>query len=458
MYGHKIVFLIGWIWFAFWTLLASFCPRDGLILFCTARALQGIGPALLVPSAIALMGRTFPVGPRRNVAFACFGASGPLGAAIGAVLAAALSEYASWVWNFRLLALLCVLMVPLSYFGIPSEQPQRRRGREERLGVAARRAAQEAGSSSSKSSGSSGDDGSSRSAPAFDWLGTATGVTGLVLVNFALNQAPLVSWGTPYIPTLLAAGVLSLVAFVWVELRWAAHPLIPVRGLHAGAVFTLVCVFAGWSSHGIWAYYLYLLLEHLRGHSPLLAAAEAAPAAASGVLFALSTVWLLPRVPVAWVMLAAMTLFVVGSLLLALVPLDQPYYIQTFLSVILMPGAMNLSFPSATVLLSSVLPKEKQGIAASLVATVVNYSISCGLGMAGSIHRSVVEKEARRLGIPNEPLSVSTPEIVAARLQGLRAAYWFAVGLGGVGVLVAAVFCLSRGKLKGHEEGVKLRY
>ncbi len=155
-------------------------------------------------------------------------------------------------------------------------------------------------------------------------------------------------------------------------------------------------------------------------------------------------------------MLAAMVLFVVGSALLALAPLDQPYYIQTFLSVIIMPGAMNLSFPSATMLLSSVLPREKQGIAASLVATVVNYSISCGLGMAGSIHRSVVESAAHRMGIPNAPLTVSTPDIVAARLEGLRAAYWFAVALGGVGVLLAAVFCLVGGKGYEHKS-VKTR-
>ncbi len=62
MYGHKTVFVIGWVWFALWSIVASFSPPSGLVLFCVARALQGIGPALLVPSAIALIGQNLPSG------------------------------------------------------------------------------------------------------------------------------------------------------------------------------------------------------------------------------------------------------------------------------------------------------------------------------------------------------------------------------------------------------------
>jgi len=103
---------------------------------------------------------------------------------------------------------------------------------------------------------------------------------------------------------------------------------------------------------------------------------------------------------------------------------------------------MNLSFPAATILLSAALPKEKQGIAASLVSTMVNYSISCGLGLAGTIDRYLIEKEARKRGIEGNPAPIHKvdAETQAIRLVGLRGAYWFAVALSAFGMLIAASY------------------
>lgn len=102
---------------------------------------------------------------------------------------------------------------------------------------------------------------------------------GLVLVNFALNQAPLVGWATPYIPALLVLGVGFLVAFAYIELCIAEQPITPFRGLRRNAARTLACVFTGWSSHGTWVYYLFIFLEHMRGQSAVIAAAEMSPVA-----------------------------------------------------------------------------------------------------------------------------------------------------------------------------------
>lgn len=411
MYGHKRVFLLGWAWFSLWSFISGFSCKSGVILFGVCRAFQGMGPALLVPNAIALIGRNFPLGVKRNTVFACFGAAGPTGAASGAIFAALIAELAWWPWCFWILSIVCACMLVISYLLIPEDVSYQERSADR---------------------------------PTFDYLGCITGVTGLILINFALNQAPLTGWDEPYIATLLGLGLLFLVAFIWVELYLTAHPLIPIRGLQIDAVFVLACIAAGWGSHGIWAYYLYLFLEHLRGHSALLTSAQTSPVAITGVLFAFSTVWLLRRIPVSYVMLIAMLFFAMGSILMATAPLHQTYWTQTFLSVLLMPGAMNLSFPAATILLSSALPKEKQGIAASLVSTMVNYSISCGLGFAGSIHRYTIERASNEHGLKGQsPLSVTAPQIIAARLEGLRAAYWFSVALGALGVFIAGTFILT---------------
>lgn len=199
--------------------------------------------------------------------------------------------------------------------------------------------------------------------------------------------------------------------------------------------------------NSIWAYDLYLFLEYMRGQSALLTSAQTSPVAITGVLFAFSTVWLLQRFGVSYVMFLSMTFFMLGSLLLATMPLDQTYWAQTFVSVLIMPGAMNLSYPAANILLSSSLPKEKQGIAASLVSTMVNYSISIGLGFAGTIDRYTIEHAAARSGWVRgqgnpAPLSLSTPKVLKIRLVGLRASWWFSVALAALGMFVAAIFIL----------------
>lgn len=64
------------------------------------RAFQGIGVAAVVPNAMALIGRTYPVGLRRNVIFSCFGACGPTGFVVGAVFSSVLSQLACNIPNY----------------------------------------------------------------------------------------------------------------------------------------------------------------------------------------------------------------------------------------------------------------------------------------------------------------------------------------------------------------------
>jgi len=82
-----------------------------------------------------------------------------------------------------------------------------------------------------------------------------------------------------------------------------------------------------------------------------------------------------------------------------------------------------MSFPAATILLSNAMHKEHQGIAASLVNTVVNYSISIALGIAGTIESQVNDDGSNVL-------------------KGYRGANYFGVGMAGAGVVLAFIFVL----------------
>lgn len=255
--------------------------------------------------------------------------------------------------------------------------------------------------------------------PRFDFMGAITGVGGLVLINFALNQAPIVDWSTPYIGVTLGVGMVLMCAFVYVELAVAQQPLVPLKGIRKEAALALGCIAAGWCSHGIWSYYMFLLLEQVRDRTPLGACAEFWPVAPVGLAAALAVGFLLKRFKVAYLMSIAMFCFLLGCVFLATAPADQGYFPNTFLSVIIAPFGMNWSFPTGVILMSNAVHREHQGIAASLVATMVNYSISTGLGFAGSIDRYVTKNNI---------------------LDGYRGAWYFGIGLAGLGFLISLSF------------------
>ena len=392
MYGHKTMFLLGWFWFGLWALIAGFSVYSGSILFNVARGFQGIGPAMLVPNAMALIGKTYPMGLKKNLIFSFFGAGGPTGFTLGALFAAIFGQLTWWPWAFWALSIVCAFFLASAYIIIPAD--------EKRSSPAAQ-----------------------ANKPKFDYLGAITGVTGLILFNFAWNQGPVVGWQTPYVYVLLIIGVLFIVAFFIVEAWYTEHPLIPIRGLKKEAGFALTCIAAGWGSHGIWFYYIWYFLQRLRGLSPLMTAAQTSPVAVVGTAFALSAGWLMTKTKPSHVMFLAMVFFLVGGLLISTVPVHQSYWIQTFLSIIIMPGGMNLSFPAGTILLSNAIPKENQGIAASLVSTTVNYSVSIGLGFAGTIDRYITPD-------PSYPDGRNI-------LRGIRGAWWFGTGLNVLGIFVA---------------------
>lgn len=82
---------------------------------------------------------------------------------------------------------------------------------------------------------------------------------------------------------------------------------------------------------------------------------------------------------------------------------------------------MDMSFPSATILLSNNTPSHNQGLASSLVNTAVNYSISLGLGIAGTVLRNV------------NPTGMDI-------LAGYRGAWYFGIGLDVLAVVIALYF------------------
>ncbi|KAG7662001.1 uncharacterized protein J8A68_004501 [[Candida] subhashii] len=390
MFGYKRMYIIGYIWFGIASLLCGFAGlTKEPIFFDTMRALQGIGPAIMMPNTQALIGSFYPEGMRKNICMAMFGAVAPSGFLVGALFSGLLTVRVWWAWTFWICGIVSIMVAVASFFVIPK-----------RIGV--------------KSGGS------------FDYWGSLFGVSGLVLINFAFNQGPNVGWSTVYVYVLLIVGFICMGIFYLVEKR-VKDPLVPPEVLKGETGFVLGCIAAGWSCFGVWLFYQFRWALIVDNNNPIIAAVTNIPTGFVGVFAAITTALLLMKIPSAVVMFFAMLAFLVGIVLMGTRPVGQTYWAQKFVSLLIQPMGMDMSFPAACILLSSAFPRRQQGIAGSLVSTFVNYSISIGLGFAGTVEYYTTRNM--------EPSLETT-------IHGMRNAFYMGMGLAGVGVILSTIFMI----------------
>ncbi|KAJ5624007.1 Major facilitator superfamily domain general substrate transporter [Penicillium lagena] len=392
LYGHKLMFIGGFAWFGLWSLLGGFSVWSDQIFFDICRAFQGIGPAFLLPNALAILGRTYLPGPRKDMVFSIFGATAPGGFTVGGVFSSLLAERVWWPWAYWIMGIACLAFAVLGFLVIPNSPSPK----------------------------------ISDKTPWWikcDLLGGSLGIVALILINFSWNQGPVVGWPTIYVYVLLIIGFICLGLFLWTELHISSYPLLPREIFSEDVAWVLGCIAAGWSSFGIIVFYFFQFMEIIKRDAPLLAMAKFAPAAISGAIAAVTTGFILGQLSPSVIMLIAMLAFTGGQILLATLPVHQTYWAQAFVISILTPWGMDMSFPSGTIILSNTMPRRHQGLAASLVNTIVNYSISIGLGFAGT-----VESQVNQAG--------------SEVLKGYRGASYMGIGLAGLGVGVASMFVI----------------
>ncbi|KAG7847834.1 hypothetical protein KL941_002013 [Ogataea angusta] len=384
--GYKKVYIASYLSLALWSLLAGLSKYSGSIeFFDICRALQGLSVSAAVPNALGLMGHYLPAGKLRNLAFGFFGAVAPLGFVLGALMSSVLAQFATWPWAFYVTAIVSVGKTAVSILVIPRNVVTVHKN---------------------------------LTAHHFDLYGAATGISGLVLINFAFNQGPVVGWNVPYVYILLIVGVAFMAAFAWIE-RVATHPLVPK--LNAPVVFTLACIALGWSSFGIWIYYTFRFAYDILSLSPLIASVQFIPSCIAGMLAGMLTANLIHRVPASILLMVAMACFVGGLVIMGLRPRGQIYWAQKFPAIVVACFGMDISFPSGILILSNKLPRRHQGLAASLVTTVVNYSISIGLGLAGTVEYYKIKNGADTY-------------------TGIRSAFYMGMALSASGLLCSVVF------------------
>ena len=163
------------------------------------------------------------------------------------------------------------------------------------------------------------------------------------------------------------------------------------------------------------------------GQTPIQLAAWFAPILVTGLLSALAVGRIISKVPAPYIMVVGQVAYLVTSILMAFRPPDSIYWTYFFFGTIIATIGMDTSLPAATMIFASAVPRQYQGAGASIVMTIVNYSISLGLGFAGTIEININHGGHTRADL----------------LHGYRGALWFSVGLTGLGTLLSLIFLLK---------------
>lgn len=174
---------------------------------------------------------------------------------------------------------------------------------------------------------------------------------------------------------------------------------------------------------------------NLDGVSPLLVAAWYSPVIPSGLCSALAVGKLLGYVPAAWIMVVGQVSYTIGSILIATMPVGQIYWGNFFWSVLIICVGMDSSFPAATIIFSDAVPPKYQGMGASVVLTIVNYSISLGLGFAGTIERYTATGD-------QSPGDLK---------KGYRGAFYMELALAAFGLVLSLLFVLKGCLRRNHK-------
>ncbi|KAH7019683.1 major facilitator superfamily domain-containing protein [Ilyonectria destructans] len=387
MWGGYPVFMWGLAWLLVWSIIAGFSINP-LMLDC-CRALQGLGAAAFLPTGVMLMGSLYRPGPRKNLVFAVYGTSAVFGFFGGILMAGIVGQFKRWGFYFWIGAILTAITLLTSVLSIPRPHSKDQTPSKAKM----------------------------------DYPGAITIVCGLVLVVFSILQsahAP-AGWQTPYIPVCLILGVSSLLAAGHIETRISAQPLLPA------SIFTTPCMsplllalFLLYGTWGIFSVYGTLYFQNIMSASPLQVVAWYVPLGLAGLIISVIEGFILHLVP-GRVLLIISGLGAVGSqLLIALIPLGGSYWAWIFPAVILSTVGIDLSTILMTVFVTTTFPTAQQGLAGSVINSVLQLGVAFVLGLTDIIQSATVDEAG--LG------------------KSYKNTFWFGVGAAAASLLILAIW------------------
>ncbi|KAL2018456.1 hypothetical protein VTK56DRAFT_812 [Thermocarpiscus australiensis] len=143
--------------------------------------------------------------------------------------------------------------------------------------------------------------------------------------------------------------------------------------------------FFSFISLGIYFWYMNIYMQTIRGNSLIQTGVQYLPLTIVGAINSFFAAWLVPRVPTQVIIGAGRFAIVTINVLLATIPANLTYWAMAFPAMFVSAFTIDLITTSAQIIASNTVPMEHQGVAGSLVATLLSYGMRTGLGFAGTV-------------------------------------------------------------------------
>jgi EmrB/QacA subfamily drug resistance transporter len=398
--GRKRLFAAGIVLFSAASLLNGLAQSPAMLV--VGRGLQGLGGALLSPAALSIITTTFTETGERTKALGVWSAIAAGGGAVGLLLGGVLTDLASWPWIFIVNVPVGAATLALTLRYVPESKADLEHH-------------------------------------TFDLAGAISVTAGLVVLVFAIVKAQAFGWGSARTIGLIAAALVLLAAFTFIEHRSPA-PLMRLSIFHtrtlavADAVLLLV-------ASGLFGMFFFasLYVQEVLGYSPLRAGLAFLPVTAGIAIGAGLAQQVIRRIGVRNVAVGGITLATIGMVVLTQLPVHGSYAGDLLPGLLPMSIGMGLVFVPITLLGTGGVSGEDAGLASGLFNTAQQVGGSLGL----AILSTVAATQTSSL-LHGASAHAHTAAAVAARVSGYHVAFAAAAIMLGVGALILAALIRTR--------------
>jgi EmrB/QacA subfamily drug resistance transporter len=347
--GRKRLFLIGLVVFTGASLLDGLASSEAMLV--GSRALQGLGAALISPAALSIIATTFAEGKERARALGVWAAIAIGGSAVGLVLGGVLTQYFSWPWIFFVNVPVGVAAFVLSLRLVPESRD-------------------------------------AHVHRSYDVGGAVTVTGGLMTLVYAIVDAQSAGWGSARTLGLFAVSAVLLAAFVVVELR-AKAPLVRLSIFRVRSLLTAnIAMFLAMSGMFAMFFFNTLYIQRVLGYDPLKAGLALLPFTAGIMVSAGIASQFAPRIGVRPIAAAGFVLSAAGLLLLTQLPVDGSYVANVLPSIVLSSLGMGAVFMPLTLVATTGLEDDDQGLASGLFNTSQQVGGALGLAVLSTLATS----------------------------------------------------------------------
>jgi EmrB/QacA subfamily drug resistance transporter len=389
LFGRRRVFMAGLALFSAASLLGGFARAPWMLV--AARALQGVGGAIVSPAALSLLTTTFAEGPARNRAMGWFATMSTIGFGVGMMLGGLLTGAVGWEWVMFINVPIGLVVIALAPVVLP-------RGGEERPSTS------------------------------FDLLGAALITGAAASLVYALSDAETAGWGSLQTLGLLAVSLAQVVGFVVVEGR-VKNPLIPLDVFKKRDL--MGANFVGFLLAASIPAMILLLTFHMQRHlhyTPWITGLAFLPHAVVAFFAARVVPRVVDRFGARPIMAWGAALFGGSVLLFASMTPDGSYWIELLPGLAITPIGILFGFVASMIAATSGMPDDEQGLASGMLATFQQIGQALGLAVILNVV-AFAERRGLLAGLAEAP----------ARVQGYRWGFLVEAGIAVLAVLVALV-------------------